>query len=74
MIQLLQIINHMFNIGFSQGEIKEIFWRLKECQYDLDEVLEDIGVELTDYQYDTLEAKLHLYESALVAVQLKRGA
>jgi len=74
MIQLLQIINHMFNTGFSQSEIKEIFRRLDVGLYDLNEVLDDLGVELTDYQYETLEAKLSLYESALSVVQMKRGA
>lgn len=73
MIQLLQIISHMFSRGYSQFEIDCAFTDILNGDEDIETLLDFIGVEITDNQMSYLKPKLSLYESALNVTALKLG-
>ena len=75
MLQLLQIINHMLvNLDYSVEEVDDIFNRTLKGEYDLEVVLESIGVEATESQYIYIYESLPKYKSALHITALRVGA
>jgi hypothetical protein len=71
MLQLLQIMNYLFQSGWSADGIALEFCSLTNGEESLDEFLERIGVEFSPKMLPYLESALPKWRSALAVTKMR---
>ena len=73
MIQLLQVINYMFELEYTELDIRDYMSQIENGELSWDDLLEGLGVELSHpgmMQY--LEKSASKWDSALHVVKMRR--
>jgi hypothetical protein len=66
MLHLIQVMVHMLNVlGYTKEEVATLFRLIENAESSVEELMEIIGMEPTEYQLNTMKAKVCWWRSAL---------
>lgn len=71
MIQILQIINYMFQLGYSHNEIVETFDGLTDKTLDVSDLYDCLGLEFNKNHVSHIERSLPKWKSAYHIIKLR---